>query len=77
MKIKNLALFSLGVLFFASCSDDLSTLGSSVRPSGEDLDIKSSTMTLESRTFKSDSVYARTSVPLLGEIVDKIGRAHV
>ena len=71
MNITNLALFSLGVLFFASCSDDLSTLGSSVRPSGEDLDIKSSTMTLESRTFKSDSVYARTSVPLLGEIVDK------
>lgn len=70
MKLNSLFMLAFGLLFF-SCSDDLSNIGSSIRPGGDDLTFKSTTFNLTSSTFLADSIYIRTPNPLLGEVTDK------
>lgn len=57
-------------LFGTSCSDDLSELGSTTRPSTDGLAVRSKTFNLATRTAYRDSIYVRTGYPLLGDITD-------
>lgn len=70
MKLKSLLTIALGALLYA-CDDSLTNIGSSIRPEGDDLTIKSVTYDLNSHTFIADSIYVRTGNPLLGELTDK------
>lgn len=76
MKIKTL--LSLVILFFAvvfiACDDDLSTIGQSIQPGGDDISAKGdtiTTITAATVSFK-DSIYARSEYGLLGEYIDPI-----
>ena len=60
----------VGSIFGTSCSDDLSELGSTTRPSTDGVTIKSKTFNLSTRTAYRDSIYVRTGYPLLGDITD-------
>lgn len=53
-----------------SCSDDLSELGESVRPSNDGISIKTKSFNLKTYTGYRDSVYVRTGYPLVGNITD-------
>ncbi|SBV95948.1 DUF4270 domain-containing protein [uncultured Dysgonomonas sp.] len=75
MKIKTLLILAitLSTLTFVACDDDLTSLGSSIQPGGDDIFVGSDTLSLTAvtRSF-NDSVYARTVYGLLGEYTDPI-----
>lgn len=71
MKLNSFLLFALGILLTA-CDDTLTNIGSSIRPDGDDLTVKSAIFDVNSSTFLADSIYIRTSSPLLGEINDNL-----
>ncbi len=72
MKLKSLLIFALGLLSFASCEDNMSEIGSSVRPETDNLLVQTDTFSFASSTFDVDSIYIRTSNPLLGQITDPV-----
>ena len=53
-----------------SCSDDLGNLGESIRPSIDEIAIKTKTFDVNTYTGYRDSVYVRTGYPLVGNITD-------
>ncbi|MDO5571474.1 MAG: DUF4270 domain-containing protein [Bacteroidales bacterium] len=69
MKFNSLLSVILGI-FLVSCDDDLTNIGSSIRPETDNLVVKSATFTLASSTFVPEAIYVRTSTPLLGELND-------
>ena len=69
MRIRNILLGAFTLLLIA-CSDDLSNLGSSIRPDADDLLPKTALFEIKSSTFLADSIYLRTTYPLLGQIED-------
>lgn len=75
MRIKPLLILAVTLfsVIFASCSDDLNTIGDNIRPDEDDIIVGIDTVTLTARTVSmEDSVYARTSYPLLGEYSDPV-----
>jgi hypothetical protein len=75
MKIKTLLILAItfSTITFVACDDDLTSLGSSIQPGGDDIFVGSDTINLTAvtRSF-NDSVYARTIYGLLGEYSDLI-----
>ncbi|MGL4293381.1 MAG: DUF4270 domain-containing protein [Bacteroidales bacterium] len=71
MKLNSFFILALSVLLCA-CDDDLTNIGSSIRPDGDDLIVKSAIFDIKSNTFLADSIYVRTPNPLLGEINDNL-----
>ncbi len=53
-----------------SCSDKLSEIGASTRPSTDGITIKSAKFEVPVQTVYRDSVYVRTGYPLLGNVTD-------
>ncbi len=53
-----------------ACSDDLSGIGASVRPSADDVVVKTAIFDVPIQTRYRDSVYVRTGYPLLGSVSD-------
>ena len=53
-----------------SCSDNLSEIGSSVRPDTDGITIKTTSFEVPLQTVYRDSIYVRTGYPLLGAITD-------
>ncbi len=51
-----------------ACSDDLSEVGATTRPSTDGITIKNTTVSVELETAYRDSVYVRTGYPLLGTV---------
>ncbi len=65
------ALAALGIMgLTASCSDDLSEVGASTRPSTDGITIRNTTYGVDLATVYRDSIYVRTGYPLLGTITD-------
>ncbi|MEG2181258.1 MAG: DUF4270 domain-containing protein [Bacteroidales bacterium] len=71
MKLNSFFLLAFGVLLCA-CEDTLTNIGSTIRPDGDNLTVKSAIFNIKSSTFLADSIYIRTSSPLLGEINDNL-----
>ncbi|MDR1160930.1 MAG: DUF4270 domain-containing protein [Tannerellaceae bacterium] len=73
MKIK---LFILGIvagsIFLGSCNDDYGLVGPSIQPSEDTPTLKADTFMLKASTVVLDSLYAKTSTGLLGEIYDPL-----
>lgn len=61
---------AFGIVIAASCSDNLSEIGSSVRPDTDGISIKTSSFDIPIQTKYRDSIYIRTGYPLLGNISD-------
>lgn len=53
-----------------ACSDDLSGIGASVRPSTDNITIETASFEVPIQTRYRDSVYVRTGYPLLGSVSD-------
>ena len=66
---KFLAVAALG-LTCAACNDELSSVGSSVRPTCDSITVHSATFDVTLQTAYRDSVHVRTGYPLLGTVTD-------
>ncbi|MBR0036739.1 MAG: DUF4270 family protein [Bacteroidales bacterium] len=65
------ALAALCIIVSATaCSDDLSQIGASTRPSSDGITIKNTSYSVNLETAYRDSIYVRTGYPLLGSISD-------
>ena len=71
MKLNSFLLLACSFLLFA-CDDTLSEIGSSTMPDNENLSVKSAAFEIPSSTFVADSIYVKTSNPLLGIINDQL-----
>lgn len=60
----------VGIVIAASCSDNMSEIGTSVRPDTDGISIKSTSFEVPIQTMYRDSIYVRTGYPLLGSISD-------
>jgi hypothetical protein len=69
-RVLGAAIFCLGLSTLVACSDDLSELGASTRPSTDGITLKTATLDLTTSTAYRDSIYVRTGYPLLGCITD-------
>ncbi|MDR1980746.1 MAG: DUF4270 domain-containing protein [Tannerellaceae bacterium] len=73
MKIK---LFILGIVsgtfFLSSCNDDLHSVGTTIQPDGDKPVVYTDTFLIKASTVLIDSIYAKTSSGLLGEIYDPL-----
>lgn len=75
MRTKALLAFTFALFIFAflSCDDDLSSVGLSIRPDGDEIDVGTDTLIIKAETVSfKDSVYARTIYGMLGEYIDPI-----
>ncbi|NDV94463.1 DUF4270 domain-containing protein [Dysgonomonas sp. 521] len=73
MNIKALLNLTIAILMvvFISCDDDLTEVGNSIQPGGDDISIYIDTVQITARTVSlEDSVYARTQWGLLGNYTD-------
>jgi hypothetical protein len=73
MKIKALLNLTIAILMvvFISCDDDLTEVGNSIQPDGDNISIYVDTVQITARTISlEDSVYARTQWGLLGDYTD-------
>lgn len=66
-------LLTLGAFAFFACSDDLGTVGSSIQPDGDKVDLKSDTIYLNNRDsiYEVSSIYSMSTTALLGNFSDK------
>ena len=55
-----------------SCNDTLDQVGFSIQPGMDSLTVGIDTLQLQSRTIQLDSIYARTTNPVLGEYLDPV-----
>jgi hypothetical protein len=73
MKIR---LFILGIvagsIFLNSCDDDFGLVGPSIQPDEDTPTVKADTFMLKASTVLLDSIYAKTTTGLLGEIYDPL-----
>lgn len=65
-----LLLLSMTVLAIASCNDDLQSVGSTIQPDGDKITPYSDSIQLKAETIQIDSIYAKSSVGLLGTFND-------
>ncbi len=73
MKLKNLILgFAIGSFMFSGCNDELSQVGPSIQPEGDRSFIYADTFQIKASTVKIDSIYARTTSGLLGQLYDPL-----
>ena len=70
MKIKHAAALLLlgGISLFSGCNDDLTLVGSTIQPQGDRNTVYTDTFRMTASTVKRDSLYAKTTRGLLGEI---------
>jgi hypothetical protein len=59
-------------ILLCSCNDDLTKVGTSVLPPGDIISVRTDTLTLTAQTVKLDSVYAKTTQCLLGQMYDPL-----
>ena len=62
----------LGLAILVGCNDELSEVGSSIQPDGDKSFVYVDSFQLSAKTVLMDSVYARTTSGLLGEIYDPL-----
>lgn len=74
MKIKPIlcAILAVFITAFVSCSDDLNSIGGSIQPGGDDINLGVDTFYLTAETIMWDSIYARATNALIGEYSDPI-----
>jgi len=70
-RIFNNVIFAAIMAACSACSDGLSEIGSSTRPSTDGISIKTSKFEVPIKTEYRDSVYVRTGYPLLGNVTDQ------
>lgn len=68
--LKYVALAAFPIIAATSCSDDLSEVGTSVRPATDGFTLKTASYEIPLQTAYRDSVYVRTGYPLLGVVSD-------
>ena len=74
--VRRLSLIFLLVFFaFVSCEENTAFIGADVMPGHDDISTSQAVFTVNSRSFKVDSVLANTNKCLLGCIVDPESRA--
>ncbi len=66
MKLKYLILALAAVAFISSCDDTLDQIGSSIQPDSDKLTVSTDTFDVASSTVIVDSIYAKTTIGLLG-----------
>ena len=67
------AIFCLfGGLFLSSCDDDLTKVGTSILPPGDLISVYTDTFQISASTVRLDSIFAKTSNCLLGEMYDPV-----
>ena len=59
-------------LVLGSCDDDLSKVGTSILPPGDLITVYSDTFQMKASTVRLDSVFAKTTDCLLGEMYDPV-----
>lgn len=59
-------------LIFSSCNDDLNSIGGTIQPNEDGFEMFTDTFQIVASTIKVDSVYARTSSSLLGQLYDPL-----
>lgn len=67
-----IAVSCLGGLALGGCSDDYNLVGSGVQPDGDFITVYSDTFQIKASTIKIDSIYAKTTESLLGELFDPL-----
>lgn len=73
MKIKLFILgLSLGAAILGGCNDDLNLVGPSIQPDEDRFTVQTDSFQLQASTIQMDSVYAKTTYGLLGEIYDPL-----
>lgn len=74
MKIKYVvALIALGgISVLNGCNDDLTLVGSTIQPQGDRNTVYTDTFRMTASTVKRDSLYAKTTKSLLGDIYDPL-----
>lgn len=75
MNLKQLIIIAvscLGGLALGGCSDDNNMVGSGIIPDADLITIYSDTFQIKASTIKIDSIYAKTTQGLLGEIYDPL-----
>lgn len=70
MKIKTILSLVLAAMLFAACDDTTDTIGSSLTPDIDKLQVEADTFTVTSRTILADSVVSRNSTGYLGRVKD-------
>ncbi len=65
-----LGLALLSILWISACKDDLNLVGGSIQPGEDEIGVYTDTFQVEASTVLLDSIYAKTTVGLLGEIYD-------
>jgi hypothetical protein len=64
------AFLSVAVFFLSACSGDLTRIGTSVLPPEDIVSVSTDTFKMTAKTIKLDSVYAKTTQCLLGQMYD-------
>lgn len=73
MKIKLFILgLSLGAAILGGCNDDLNLVGPSIQPDEDKFTVQTDSFQLQASTIAMDSVYAKTTYGLLGEMYDPL-----
>ena len=73
LKMKSKILFfGLLALAFASCDDDINSVGSTIQPPGDVIPTYVDSFVVTTKTVHIDSLYAKTSQALLGEFTDPL-----
>ncbi len=75
MKVKSIfAIVSCFIaLAFASCDDDLNSIGGTIQPPADSISVLTDTLAIKARTiWMQDSVYARTINGVLGQYEDNL-----
>ena len=73
MKIKNFILgIVAGFFFLISCNDDMGLVGPSMQPDRDISSVRMDSFMIEASTVHIDSLYAKISTGLLGEIYDPL-----
>jgi len=68
---KSIFLVLLSSLLFWSCYDELNKVGPGIQPEGDVIAVFADTVTFSAVTVQTDSVYARSTGGLLGELYDE------
>ncbi|MDD4777787.1 MAG: DUF4270 domain-containing protein [Fermentimonas sp.] len=75
MKLKTiykLLLITFVAIFTISCNDTLDQVGFSIQPDKDRLTVGIDTLQLQARTVQVDSIFGKTSFPVLGEYADPV-----
>ncbi|MDR0835326.1 MAG: DUF4270 domain-containing protein, partial [Tannerella sp.] len=57
-------------LFICSCNDDMTKVGTSILPPSDIISVRTDTFMMTAQTVRLDSVYAKTTQCLLGQMYD-------